>query len=733
METNGGVKISATSIIGRKQSILFVTMLVVLFPFQASMNQLEDHATDPQNSDFPNIIQVQGQSFLNFTGNISLNSQVNATWFAEVTISESYGTDLLENRSMGLLRQIDEYIGNSDGWIDSAESQEFSELVASSRNWTDSGSGGCCRFDYNPMYVIGDLDIDVTPPETGPINRTVGNWSWTESANISGASDGRTLRLIDIPRIGALIEEVPLRIQLPNDWEFRYSPMSGVSPGNSETSPDSTTSGVISGSPGLFTVHRSQAPVAFDIRITITQNMPPIISTIRFPPLSMTIPLHKASSFSASCSDSPLDSLQIQWTASREGQEIEAYHNSWFEVVPNEIGFSHGEVMSVNATCFDFHGESSHWVENLTLDGVNPSWQGSVVVGGSAKYILDPTNISTILAPAGSTLSFEINGSDDSNQPVLLELYTNISEGWTQSGFSEQTFEFVVNQGMGVNGADMSLYDRHLERKPSEISVALLVTDEAGNSDAGQWTVRVLDSNPPTVIPRFSSNGAEVEIGDDIHENNLLQLDLSHSFDDLDPIGNVTWSVWIDGNELIWDIQNWSVMELIQIPQLTQGVHEIIVKATDSKGNLREENVSMTVLPRSGAHISIVEVSLSGGSKIGSTAILTVIVQNDGADLAYARVCLSEICGRWTGEPFASTLQNGPEQRTIEFQFEMENDSLEGLYLNWDSASAGTNGNIPIDVEIESEDKSPTFYILLLVIIISLTFVAHSSSREGTE
>ena len=201
--------------------IILASILVVLLPLQESTNNLEENVTVTRNSDSEGNLPIWGQSFLNFTGPISPNSQVNATWFAEVTVSESYGTDLLENRSMGLLWQIDSHIGNSDGWINSTESQEFSDLVAYSRDWTDSASGGCCSFDYNSMIVIGQVEIVVQPPETGPVNRTNGNWSWTEAANISGTSDGRTLRLIDIPRAGAMVEEVPLEVKLPDDWEYR--------------------------------------------------------------------------------------------------------------------------------------------------------------------------------------------------------------------------------------------------------------------------------------------------------------------------------------------------------------------------------------------------------------------------------------------------------------------------------------------------------------------------------
>jgi hypothetical protein len=129
-----------------------------------------------------------------------------------------------------------------------------------------------------------------------------------------------------------------------------------------------------------------------------------------------------------------------------------------------------------------------------------------------------------------------------------------------------------------------------------------------------------------------------------------------------------------------------------------------------------------------------VEATLSEDSEIGGTAILTVIAQNDGADPAFARVCLSDICGRWTEQPFAASLQTGPGQGIVEFQFEMENDSLEGLYLNWDSASAGTNGQIPIEVELDSEGTNYLFYILVLGVIVSSMYLFYYMTRaDGPE
>ena len=564
------------------------------------------------------------------------------------------------------------------------------------------------------MSVVGSIDVSVNPPEIGPTNRTGGEWGWTESGNLIGTSDGRTLRLIDLPRVGALIEEVPLRVSLPEDWEFKFSPMSEI----------------ITGSPGAFVVDRSKAPVAYDIRITIDRNMPPILSAASFPQISSTISLAKSSSFSATCSDNPLENPRIEWTISRSGTTIYSFENDWISVKPSDLNFTHGEVMSVNATCIDFHGAVSHWNDNPTVDGIPPDWSGKFSVDGIEGEVVENGSQTPILALAGSLIRFEVNASDDSSLPVLLELYTNVSEGWRQTGLNQQTFEFTANQGKGINGADMGIDQRHLQKAPSEILMALVATDDAGNSVLSEWTLRVLDANPPTVIPRLFSNGIEIEYDDKVHEKDELELNLSHSYDDLDSIGDVSWSVLVDGEEIFQSSPDWSVFEPISLSCLTKGTHNITVKATDSKGNTREEPISITVEPRSGAHIRVVEATLPDDARVGSSVMLTVLVQNDGSDPAFARVCLSDICGRWTEEPFAASLESGPGQATIEFQFEMQNDTVEDLYLSWDSASAGTYGDIPMEVSVKNQAGIATSLILAVLIVISALLVAWYRNSE---
>ncbi len=137
----------------KKSQLLAIVIVSFLISSSSALpfnEALENKPSHPYHSD-SNSSPIQGHSFLNFTGPISHNSQINATWFAEVSVQESYGTELLDNRSLGLLVQIDSILGDSDGWIDEEESNQFAALVVSARNWTDAYSGGCCSFDYSNM------------------------------------------------------------------------------------------------------------------------------------------------------------------------------------------------------------------------------------------------------------------------------------------------------------------------------------------------------------------------------------------------------------------------------------------------------------------------------------------------------------------------------------------------------------------------------------------------------
>ena len=703
--------------------ILFSSTVLMAYDSISEPLPFSDSETLKSSTAYNGTDPVQGQSFLNFSAPIAASSSLTATWFAQATVSDEYGTDLLENQSLGLREQIDLYLGDSDGWVNSSEADDFAAMVALGRNWTDASVGGCCTFDYTPMSALSGNEVSVEPPEAGPVNASNGTWGWSESANLTGVTDGRTMRVLDLPRVGALIEELPLSISLPENWEIQFSPMIEI----------------FSGEPRNFTVNRSQAPVAYDIRVTIGENFPPSISASRFPATSSSIPLDTPSSFSAVCNDGPLESPVIEWSVSKDESILATFQNPWFDFSPSDHGFSHGDVASVVASCTDSHGMSSHWNDNVGIDGILPEWTGVLsVVTGSEQRVHDLSEY-VVEVDASSELIFYVNSSDEMGLPVKLELFTNISEGWRQLGVQQNTFQFTANQGVGVNGAHLSIDERHLSKDPTLYSMLLQLSDDAGNIAYQEWAIRVLDANPPTIMMDVKVDLTLLSLDDEIHENDALQLVFSKSFDDLDAIENLTWTISMDGTDLMSN-GDWSSIETLEVNSslLGLGNHEVIVSATDSSGNTRTETYDLIVHPMRGAHLIVTDQSLSEVADMGDSgcypcsATYTVQIENQGSDPAFARVCFEGNCSRYEDFPGA-TLEGGATTSTIEFEFVLANESLDGLKIEWDSAIAETHGEIPLEYSINQGtpvtegSQSVALVAVLLLTIVVLYAIGKSS------
>ena len=247
-----------------KSVAVFLTMIVILTPL--SFAESDDDVTNSEQ------IQINGQATLSLTGDLLPDSQVNATWSLEIVIPEEYGTDLLPNQPTGIRSQIDNHLGNSDGNITESEISDFIELLTNARSWINSEVAGCCMFDYTELTLLSPVTVVVSPPSGGPVNSTSsGTWGWSESAELMANTDLRTTRLLDLPRTGSLIEEVPLLITIQEPWEFRFSAMQEI----------------ISGEPGSFTVLRAESPVYSTIRIAICENYTPSVTDSRSVGLSL--------------------------------------------------------------------------------------------------------------------------------------------------------------------------------------------------------------------------------------------------------------------------------------------------------------------------------------------------------------------------------------------------------------------------------------------------------------
>ena len=107
----------------------------------------------PQDDD------IMGNAHLDITGTIASSSNITATWYANVSIRDDYGTDLLPDHDIGVRAQIDQHLGDGDGWLSIAEIADFVSLVETARNLTDSEDSGCCVIDY--LSLRSDKKVDI--------------------------------------------------------------------------------------------------------------------------------------------------------------------------------------------------------------------------------------------------------------------------------------------------------------------------------------------------------------------------------------------------------------------------------------------------------------------------------------------------------------------------------------------------------------------------------------------
>ena len=339
-----------------------ILSFMIFFLIILSLGNVSVGATNNRDIDDDFLYSsITGYSNFIIEDDIKVNSQFNASWELSINISDQIGSDLLQNSELGLRAQIDIHLGNSDGFIDSNESNLFDQLFHEERNWTNSENGGCCIFDYNPLYSNQGINLITSKVVDGPIDLENTSWGWEETAHLIGQTDSRTTRIIDFPRIGAFVEEVPLTIFLPNDWEYKYSAMGEI----------------FSGEPGEFIVNRSEANVASNIRVTISNNQMPNALGYRTSNGAM-ITMNSNTVYRGDCEDSSLDNNQQWWTLSNNGTLLLTHYGDNLSFISQDYGFEEGDVASIVMYCKDWFDATSTWYENIVIDSISPVWNSVI-------------------------------------------------------------------------------------------------------------------------------------------------------------------------------------------------------------------------------------------------------------------------------------------------------------------------------------------------------------------
>jgi len=695
-----------------KSVAILLSTIVILTPLSFAESDDNDNTHSEQ-------IQINGQATLSLTGELLPDSQINATWNLEISIPEEYGTDLLPNQSIGIRLQIDNHLGNSDGNITESEISDFIQLLTNARSWTNSEVAGCCMFDYTELTLLSPVTVIVTPPSVGPvISTSSATWGWSESAELMATTDLRTTRLLDLPRTGSLIEEVPLVISIQEPWEFRFSAMQEI----------------ISGEPSYFTVLRAESPVYSTIRIAIGENSPPSVIVSRSGGVSISAPLNDTIYFTSECEDSMLETPAFNWRLSNNGTilnssvgEYDSEGRVVISVNPAQNGYLSGDVLSADLTCIDSFGASSSWYENVIIDGENPSYdirfteitfEGIEVQRNESEH--------SMIIRSDSELFVDVITSDNSNLPVSVQVVSNKSQGWRHFSNDELYFSAVFNQGDQVNGMHLPVDERHQERANSHWELLLNVTDEAGNTITRTWDIIVEDSAGPVIIPHISANSTRVSPSEPAREGDNILLTLTESFDDLDSILNTLWTITINGDQKYTNV-SWTEAEKIELSNLGIGIHSMEILATDSLGNSADISFQFSIEPKEGFNLEIIQTEISGDQFIGNTINFRASINNYQSSVGSARACYAESCSAYVMIPGATSSSSGYFDLDVDIQL-LETGPLD-IRIEWIGNEDGESGTLNLNQSIivsEQDDErldyqvQAFFAVLCVLVILSL-------------
>lgn len=697
-----------------KSVAVFLTIIVILTPLSFA-----ESGDDNTNSE---QIQISGQATLSLTGNLLPDSQINATWNLEIGIPEEYGTDLLPNQSTGIRLQIDNHLGNSDGNITESEISDFIQMLTNARTWINSEVAGCCMFDYTELALLSPVTVIVSPPSVGPVISTSSEtWGWSESAELMATTDLRTTRLLDLPRTGSLIEEVPLVISIQEPWEFRFSAMQDI----------------ISGEPGSFTVLRAESPVYSTIRIAIGENSPPSVTVSRSGGMSISAPLNGTIHFTSECEDSMLETPSFNWRLSNNGTilnssdgEYDSDGRAVISVNPAQNGYLSGDILSADLTCIDSFGASSSWYENIIIDGQNPSYdiRFTEITSEGIEVQRNESEHSMIIR-SDSELFVDVITSDNSNLPVSVQVVSNKSQGWRHFSNDELYFSAVFNQGEQVNGMHLSVDERHQERSNSHWELILNVTDEAGNTVKRTWDIIVEDSAGPVIIPYITANSTRVGPSEPAREGDNILLTLTESFDDLDNILNTLWTVTINGDQKHTNA-SWMEAEKIEFSDLGIGIHYVEILATDSLGNSADISFQFSIEPKEGFNLEIIQTDISGDQLIGNTINFRASINNYQSSVGSARACYADTCSAYVMIPGATSSSSGYFEIDADIQL-LEAGPLD-IRIEWIGNEDGESGTLNLNQSImvsEQDDEGSDYqvqaFFAVLSVLVILIFLAN--------
>ena len=582
------------------------------------------NATSFLNQTIESPLAISGSAHLDILGPVERSEEMNATWSSSISVPNTLGHPNLPDAHLGIAHQIaHEFGGNSSLFFEWVSAQ--TEI-------------GCCAYDKIDM--VGEGNVTVFSDNA--------SWGWTTAANLTGQGDGRTTRLIWVPITGELGDSTDLRITLPSPHEIRYSPQSEH----------------ISGLPDDFVIHRGNISVTGNATIALGTNVAPLTAFHadqgELPWVSFGPPTQIVSD----CTDSSISEPAAHFILQDGNTTLLDVHSATITIDSMFLNISASTWLNLTLECTDPQGLVGNHSMEIYIDGILPTrtLQMQYLHPDDSEPVDVDHGNEGISLPSGAVISGAVQAGDDSAPPVDIEWTSNKSSGWIQLGIGNHAWNDLFVQGAHINGQHLSIEDRHLSKPLTVYSLQLNITDAAGNVLTQDWDVTVTDRTVPRPRPALSIDGNHYgDLNHPIEGASPIDVNLNESWDDIDAITQLTWTVELNGEPL--DVgTSWADVQSFTLPDLLTGRHTMVVNATDSSGNIGTHSMMFVVEPRIGAFYRITEVVKVGDGGPGDPGALDVTLENDGQGESHFRLCyLTDCTTELTG---VEASVDGPGQMT---------------------------------------------------------------------
>ena len=303
--------------------------------------------------------------------------------------------------------------------------------------------------------------------------------------------------------------------------------------------------------------------------------------------------------------------------------------------------------MEVNLSNFEQDSQLPVSVICTDEGGLNGSFSTSFVLDGGTPVINSSNNIIEV---APGYFEWALDAVDDYDEDLDVHWTSNKSDSWWYNG---QTLQTSFSVDSNLNSINDNITERHKQRNQVEYWLAADVSDDAGHSTSGNWTVRLLDKSGPVILGTIESkddDGKWKEQTSIARPGDELRLNLTASFDDHSSIDKINFQIeksWVVESEIEYPTSaslSWGQVQYILLPELEVGSHTIFVGGLDESGNGGGSSFAIAVAPPIARNLEIIDIKSSSAEVEPGINQFWITVQNNGASSTEFILCSDEVC-----------------------------------------------------------------------------------------